>query len=798
MADNAFDPSSESKLEGSDTALIPADPSERGPRLRMTSASPQEGPRLPMAPTPDNGIEGRPVEPLIARRSDPVRVNPIDDATALALARQSFNASVTYFDAAHRARIIDAMARFNSVHPKGSKYWTPAFDKRSKLFRPKTRATVRKREAAAIISLFGSANIVNVSAPSGDPNAAKDARVQQALLNYRMQEDDRWYKFTIGAVQDADRQGFAIAKTYWEYAESNRYYRELHPEHGPIDRVDAVAHLDRPGFKLLPVERFHFSPASDWMDPVSSSPYLIEEMPMFLCDIRAYQNNPNAMLRYRNLSDSQLLSGGQRGAWDSIHLQRERDMLSRFQRNGESPDYAVCWVHRNIIKVHGEDYIFDSIGNTLMLSDMIPLSEFDPRGYRGYVIGSTLVEAHNPFPPGTVDLMAPMQDEINDTANLRQDATKMATAGRMFVKRGTGLDLHALARFSPGQTVELDNPSTDVKWDRAPEPTKGTFEENQLLNVELDDLTGNFSQASVSQNRNLNETVGGMQMLGDSANQLTEYDLHTICKTFFTRVLQQVADLERCWETDKELAAIIGAKMAVSARQFWNALDTPTRVQIDVGFGATNPAKRIERISIGLQALGTYFPQMLMQADATEIARDVFAALGQADISRYFPSMDAEGQSQDPQVRALQQQVQQLMALTQPQQVQLQIAQLKAQGDQQKTAQQAQSAKDLKTMEMQLAWVELQLEKEKNDIARGQLLLSREKLSNDITMQRMEFQLQQATALASASPPPIAPVDVPKADDLNQPSSGSAAPAESFQQVAATAGDYAKQAGGEV
>lgn len=795
MSEDNFDPSSESKLEGNDLALIPSDPNERGPQMRMVSTSPQDGPRLPGSPKPDNGQPDRPALGLIAGERNVVsRVNPLLDADALALARQSFDSSVTYFNGTHRNRLLDAMSRFNSQHPKGSKYWSPAFEKRSRLFRPKTRATVRKREAAVAISLFGSENIVNVQATAGDGNSAQDARIQQALLNYRLRDDDRWYKFAIGAVQDADRQGFAIAKTYWDYEEANRYYSELHPQLGKIPRVDTVATIDRPGFALVPIENFHFAAAADWMDVVNASPFLIERIPMFLCDIRRYQANPNATLKYRNLTNAQLLSGGSQGAWDSITLQRERDVQSRFARNGETQDYAVCWVHRNILKINGEDYIFDSIGTTIMLSDMIPLSEFDPRGYRPYVVGSTLVEAHNPYNPGTVDLMAPMQDEINETANLRQDATKMATSGRLFVKRGTGLDLHALARFSPGQTVEMDNPNTDVKWDRAPEAPAGSFEENQLLNTELDDLVGNFSQASVAHNRNLNETVGGMQMLGDSANQMTEYDLHTLCTTFLSKVLQQVLDLEKQWETDKNLAAIIGSKLAVNARQFWSALDTESRVIVDVGFGATNPGKRIERITLGLQTLGEFFPTLLMQADPTEIARDVFAAVGQSDITRYFPSMDTQGQDPDPKVRALQAQVQQLMQLTYPQQVQLQIAQLKVQADQQKTQLQGVTAKDLKTMELQLAWVELQLESQKNDIARGQLLLAREQLSNNITMQRMEFQLQQATAMASANPPQITPVDNPKADQLNQPGSNTVVNQPPFSQIAATAGQYAQGA----
>lgn len=794
MSQSPFDPTSTDKLEGSNTDLASLIPFLTGGATPEMSA--QEGLRMPLSPRPIRGA-GRPEEPLIDAK--PLQYSPRSDEDMLALARQSFSNAESYFNANHRSRIMDAMARFNSEHPKGSKYWTPAFEKRSKLFRPKTRSTIRKREAAAAISLFASADIVNISATSGDPGAALDARVQQELLNYRINEDKRWYVFTVGAVQDADRQGFAIAKTYWDYDESNRYYDELHPELGPIKRVDTVASVDRPGFKLIPIENFLFSPAADWMDVVASSPYIIEIMPMYVCDVLRYMSNPNARLKYNKLTPQQLMAGGTAAQWDSIRLQRERNAQSRFDRNGEVSDYAICWVHRNIMRIDGEDYIYDTVGTELMLSNVIPLSEFDPRGYRGYIVGSTMIESHNPYNAGTATLMAPMQDEITDTANLRQDANKMATAGRTFVKRNTGLDLRAMARFAPGAVVELENPNTDVKWDRAPEAPRGSMEEHQLMNVELDDLVGNFSQASVSNNRNLNETVGGMQMLGDSANQLTEYDLHTFCTTFLQEVLGQLLDLLKQWETDRTLATIIGTKLAVSAKQFWQALGTESKVTVNVGFGATNPAKRIERTELVLSTIAKFFPMQLMKSDQDEFMKDLFAAAGYSDISRYFPMMDQK-QSNDPQIQALQQQVEQLQMLTYPQQAHIQgvqaVATIRAQAAERIASIASNTQLTNKNAELQLAYIELQLEKEKNEIARGNLMMAREKLSNDIAIQRSEFLLQQATAMASPNPPVVAPPDGgPQPQQLALPDSNVTLP--NFQQDVQSAGGYANANGGQ-
>jgi hypothetical protein len=377
----------------------------------------------------------------------------------------------------------------------------------------------------------------------------------------------------------------------------------------------------------------------------------------------------------------------------------------------------------------------------------------------------------------------------------------------MFIKRNTAIDLHALARFSPGAVVEMDNPQQDVKWDRSPEAPQGMQQEHQILNTELDDLIGNFNQASVAQNRNLNETVGGMEMLGSAADQMTEYDLHTLCTTFISKVLTQVLDLEKRWETDANLAVIIGKKLATNARTFWKALSTEAKVIVNVGFGSTNPQKRMERIQTAMQATMGMFPMTVYQSNQAEILKEVWAAAGFADASRFFPFLgDAGKPDPNPKVATLQQQLQTLMmklypgemhnqGLIQREQVKSQaaerITQMKLQGQIALQQAEAEAAFTIKRMELQMAYIELQLQHEKNDVARGQLMLNREKLSNDITVQRMELDLARQTAMMSPNPPQLG-IDTEGQQEvsaLNQPGSniGSQQP---FNADVASSGDY--------
>lgn len=736
---------------------------------------------------------GRMDEALILEAFPAETINDTSDERMLQIAQQNYNTSEEYFNASHRTRIMDAMSRFNSQHPKGSKYWQDAFLRRSKIFRPKTRSVIRKREAAAIMAMFSTSAVTAIDASdNGNPQAAKDARIQQHLLNHRLNEDARFYQFVMGCVQDADRQGIVCAATQWEYREATRYYDRIRTdEHGnqSRDRISArMPTFDRPSWRLVPIENIRFSPGCDWMDPVNSSPYLIELMPKYVCEIRQEMKNPRARLKYRDLNDAMLMMGTKSNEWDPIRIQREHNRQDRYARQGEIHDYSIVWVHRNIIRVEGEDYIYDTIGTQVMLSDLVPLNQVDPRGYRPYVIGGMTLESHNPFPEGTATLMSQLQDELNDNANLRTDMNKMATAGRYFVKRTAGIDLHALARFSPGSAVEMDDPANSVKWDRATPPPSSNFEENNLLNTEIDDLVGNFNQGSVAANKQLNETVGGLSMLGDVGTQMTEYDMRTLAKTVFEPVLRQTLDLVRMYETDRALAAQIGSKFAISEVQYWNSLQTQTTLNINVGFGATNPMKKLEKLQAGMKIMGEFFPYMMMMADQAEIVQEVFGAVGYPDAERFFPFLDEKTQ-QDPKYRALIMQLNQMRMLSFPhiaeaqgrqQQGQAQAmgaitaAKIKAQADVSKTREQIAGQLKLKEMELALARVELQIEYAKTDIAREELNLERQKLANDIAMQQEQMLITaQGTQVKNphAEPGQPTPEQEQQIQSLDQPGS---------------------------
>ena len=109
---------------------------------------------------------------------------------------------------------------------------------------------------------------------------------------------------------------------------------------------------------------------------------------------------------------------------------------------------------------------------------------------------------------------------------------------------------------------------------------------------------------------------------------------------------------------------------------------------------------------------------------------------------------------------------------------------------------QAENALKLKNMELNLAYVELQIEHEKNEIARANLMMQRERLSNDIEVSREQLELQRMTtpAVPNPSPEPILPPAVQQqASQLQTPPSTVPGLAP-FNAEATTAGQYAQRA----
>ncbi len=686
------------------------------------------------------------------------------DNTIIKLSRDAYESSKTWFDSSIRAQQERNLRAFNNEHPPGSKYHTEQYRKKSKLFRPKTRTVIRKQAAAAAVAFFSTSDVLHCSAVNdADEEQRLAAEIHMGLAQFRLERPETyWFQTVIGGLIDATVTGVVCSKQDWKFTQKTTRFEETYitEDGGEISQLveEETILEDRPRITLLPLENLRFDPACDWRDPVNTSPYIIEMMPMYIQDVLALMQRMNPVTgqpHYRTLSRG-LVAAAIHQDWDSIRKAREGDRLDKYDNDTEVRAHQSVWVHKHTMQIEGQDYCWDTLGTEIVLSEIAPIEEVYLTGKRPYVIGNCNIEPHKIFPAGTPELVDGLQEEVNDIANLRLDNVKLALNKRYFAKRGAGIDVRSLIRNVAGSVTFMNNPTSDVSTQETKDVTGSSYQEQDRLNLDFDDMAGDFNSSSVASNRSLNQTVGGMEMLGGEANQVKEMIIRTFAETWMQPVLRQLIELEAVYETDEAILLTAGNKAKLSSvDEILKVIAHPIRVKVNVGIDATNPQKRVERLAYGLDTIAKFVPQLAQDADGSEIVKEVMGALGYADGVRFYPSL---GQDQiDPQLAQAQQIIQELRQYIETEQIKQQgmikVAQMREEGatgrekmklEVQLMMAQAKGNQESFIIQMKnrLEEIDRMIQVELSRIKRQELFLQREALSQEILEANRNYQLE--------------------------------------------------------
>ncbi len=607
----------------------------------------------------------------------------------LQIAKDSFSSSSSYFDANYRKTMERNIALFQSRHPSGSKYNSDAFKKRSRLFRPKTKSVVRKNEAAAAAAFFANVDVVSIEPENdNDPAQVASAALMSEIINYRLQKTIPWYLLLIGALQEAQVISIVASYQYWNYKEKpTQSYEALTDDMGQ-PMVDAQGQpyyqvteghkvlKDEPCIELIPIENARFDPGANWTDVVGTSPYFIRMVPMYVDDVRQMMKTADSKTgrpKWKEYSEDVIRTA--MVDYDTIRQQRndkKEDPLA--QNDAPMKAFEIVWCHENFVRLGGEEVVYWTLGTQHMLTDPVPLEEAYFHGERPIVIGCAVLEAHKPMPDSLVSIGSELQKEANDITNQRMDNVRLVLNKRWIVKRNQQVDIESLMRNTAGGVTMVNDPDQDVKEINFPDVTSSAYQEQDRLNLDFDELTGNFSQGSVQTNRQLNETVGGMQLAAGGANQMTEYLLRTFVETWVEKVLRQLVKLEQAYETDEVILGLAGDKAQLQQKYGIDQitddlLNQSLTTTVNVGMGATDPHQKLSKFSFALQTYSQAVTN-IPDADPEAIRREVFGLAGYKDGSRFFKPPE------DPKMMQVQQQMQQMQQAIQQLGQKLQEAQL--------------------------------------------------------------------------------------------------------------------------
>lgn len=578
-------------------------------------------------------------------------------------ARQAYMDSTDYYESSLYPSWRSNLAHFRSEHAEGSKYTKDAYKHRSKVFRPKPRSAVRTLEATAATAFFTNSDLLNVEGINpNDPMQAQAADFHQALLQYRLEHTIPWFVTLLGAYQDTNVYGVCISRQHWDYRLKRvpEYIPAIDEMGNPVTDEDGVPLgeerfaeeliADEPAVNLIPPENFRFDPASDWRRPVQTSPYLIELIPMRAGEVIAMQANG-----WKEYPLGEIVSKGSaiNDASETVRDAREGKGREDATEVHNGNDYSVVWVHRNILRDEdGQDWFFYTLGTNALLTDPERLEDIDPLGRDQYTVGFSSIEAHRSHPAGIVELNRPLTEMLNDVTNQRLDNVKLVLNKRYALRRGSDIDLGALMRNAPGGGVWMDDVNADYRIMETPDVTQSSYVEQDRLAVESDELLGTFSQASVNTNRNLNETVGGMNLMSEGANQIQELGLRTFVETWVEPVLRSLVKLEALYETDETILAIAAGQAELEEEISDDLMLQDLVVRVNVGMGNTSPTQKLERFMAPLNVVAQ-FPEFVQELDFFEIGKEVFSLAGAGDGSRFMLTEEkraekAESQGEPP------------------------------------------------------------------------------------------------------------------------------------------------------
>ena len=617
----------------------------------------------------------------------------------LQLAQSAYRGSTDYVNSSYRKQWEDSLRAFNNMHSSDSKYNQPAYEKRSRTYRPRTRAVIRKNEAAAAAAFFSNMDVVSVGPqdPSSKAECAS-ADVMKEILQYRLTKSIPWYQIVLGGLQDAQTVSVACAHIYWDYEAEpvvedavaevkpialsseeypdqkdgelprgaaiatqegglqNEQVPEAEPEAVQVDitaEVEPKAKVDKPCVELIPVENLRFDPAASWVDPVNSSPYFIHLMPMYVLDIKEKMEGGD----WKKYSDETIAKACD-GEIDTTRIARNKGSEDPYKAGTTTiDDYDIAWVQRHIHRKGGQDWEFYMLSDLVMLTTPQLLKERVFHGKRPYVIGSCMLETHKVMPASVAQLGKGLQEEINEIANQRIDNVKFVLNKKWFVKRGKEADVMGLVRNVPGGVVMLDDPVNDVREITWPDVTGSSFQEHQNLNMELDELLGNFNPAAIMAAGSSNSPAKNMAMLSNSQGTLVEYLLRTFVETFVQPCLRQVVLLEQEYETDQVVMKIAGKRAKIFQKYGIDEvtdelLTNELTLTVNVGMGATDPMQKLQKFLAGLGSYTTMLQHPTPGINMEEVGKEIFGHLGYADGSRFFTN-------DNPQIIALQGQLQQ-------------------------------------------------------------------------------------------------------------------------------------------
>jgi hypothetical protein len=484
------------------------------------------------------------------------------------------------------------------------------------------------------------------------------------VIEYRLTHSIPWFQTVMGAVQDAQTQGAVVSYNYWEY--ETRKGRKV---------------KDKPCVQLRPIENIRLDGGADWTDPVGTSPYFCDIIPMYVYQVRhmmSAKDEKTGAPKWKKYKD-EIICKAKPEVIDTLRQARLGQKQDPELDRAQIKDFDVVWVMRWFMKDPiGDDYAFYTLSTEQLLTDPVPIEETYFHGVRPYVMGYAVLETHKAIKTSMPMLIKPLQQELADIRNQRLDNVKFVLNKRWLVARGRQVDVNSLVRNVPGGVTLTTDPKNDIVESNWPDVTSSSYVEQDRLKSDLDELAGNFSPSTKVANNAVNDTLGGSRMASQGAGLMTDYLLRTIIETWMEPTLRHIVKLEAKYETD-DIVLSVAAKKARLFPRFGlsqitdQMLESETHVTVNVGMGSSDPAQRMQKFLMATQAALGIVSNAPPGFNVMEAIKEIYSNAGYRDGARFFSEQG------DPRLGKAMQMIQQLQGMLKGKEMEMRFqAQLEA------------------------------------------------------------------------------------------------------------------------
>jgi hypothetical protein len=577
----------------------------------------------------------------------------------LEMSKEAYTSSTEYIDANWRKDWDYSLKAFRNEHASGSKYLSEDHKFRSNIFTPKTRSIIRKNEASAAAALFSNMDVVNLEAGNPeDPQSVDATTCLKALLEYRLTKSIPAFQIVMGGFQDAQTGGVVCSYNYWEYQKKK----------GKVVK-------DHPCIDLRPMENIRIDAGASWTDPIQTSPYLCDIIPMYVCQVKALMASEDEKTgtKFKKYEDEEIVKAKPEIV-DATRLARLGKQEPPEVKDHKLKQFDIVYVCRWFMRDGmGDEYTYYTLGDSLQfLTDPKPLEEVYFHGQRPYTMGYCILETHKVQKSGIPVLIRPLQNESHDITNSRRDNVKFVLNKRYFVARGSQTDTSSLVRNVSGGVTLTNNPKEDIIESNWPDVTSSAFVEQDRVNMEMDELVGNFSATTKVANNAANDTLGGSRMANQAASVVADYGLRTFIETWYEPTLRQLVQLERYYESDETIIRLCADKAKLFPRygpeQLSQMIETyDADVKVNVGMGASDPAQRLQKFLVAINMAMRILALPTPGLNKKEAIKEIFSMSGYRDGARFID------EQVDPQVAMLMQQLQQMKQALEGKQMELQF-----------------------------------------------------------------------------------------------------------------------------